>query len=87
MNDFPPPSSEQTQSGRQAEAEWERAKKATHDRITAWAEAMAGTALDLDVDLEAAGLSNWWLRKYGRSAQSFDGSRLIAHPRAFGNTD
>ena len=34
----------------------EQAKKARHDQIAAWAAEMAGTDLDLDPDLEAAGI-------------------------------
>src|ERR1700691_2038961 len=34
----------------------EQAKKARHDQIAAWAAEMAGTDLDLDLDLEAAGI-------------------------------
>jgi hypothetical protein len=34
----------------------ERAKKAKHDQIAAWAAEMAGTDLDLDPDLQAAGI-------------------------------
>jgi len=34
----------------------EQAKKARHDQIAAWAAEMAGTELDLDPALEAAGI-------------------------------
>jgi hypothetical protein len=36
----------------------ELAKKARHDRIAAWAAEMAGTDLDLDPALEAAGIEH-----------------------------
>jgi hypothetical protein len=34
----------------------QQARKARHDRIAAWAKAMAGTDLDFDPDLELAGI-------------------------------
>jgi hypothetical protein len=34
----------------------EQAKKTRHDQIAAWAADMAGTGLDLDPDLQAAGI-------------------------------
>lgn len=34
----------------------EQAKKARHDQIASWVAEMAGTELDLDPDLEAAGI-------------------------------
>ncbi len=37
----------------------DRAREARHDAIAAYAVEMAGTALDLDHDLEAAGVEPW----------------------------
>jgi hypothetical protein len=47
-----------TALAREAIDSWlqERAKRARHDQIAGWAAEMAGTHLDLDHDLEAAGI-------------------------------
>jgi hypothetical protein len=47
-----------TALAREAIDSWlrERAKKARHDQIAGWAAEMAGTHLDLDPELEAAGI-------------------------------
>jgi hypothetical protein len=42
-------------------------RKARHDRIAAYAAAMAGTQLDLDADLEAAGIEQ--LVKTGKTTK------------------
>lgn len=57
-----------TALAREAIDSWlkDRALKARHDAIAAYAEEMAGTALDLDTDLEAAGIEH--LLKTGRKA-------------------
>jgi hypothetical protein len=36
----------------------EQAKKARHEQIASWAAEMAGTGLDLDADLEVAGIEH-----------------------------
>ena len=45
----------------------QQVRKARHDRIAAYAAQMAGTDLDLDADLEAAGIEH--LVKAGRTAK------------------
>lgn len=74
MRDFHLPLPEQCHSQLRAESEGAQApgteqplRKARHDQIAAYAAEMAGTDLDLDPDLEAAGIES--LVKTGETAK------------------